>query len=207
VRQRPFDVALLDLRMPVMDGLTLYREIRKLRTGTVAMIVTAYASEAAASAAIEAGAWKVVPKPVDTAGLIRLIEEVVGQPLVLVVDDDRDLCANLWDLLRGRAFRVYLAHDAAEAAERLHEARYHVILIDMKLPHGDGREVLELVRRSDPQARTVMITGHLPEMEPMVDQALREGADAVCFKPFDVPDLLDLLGRLASARPDRAAPG
>src|SRR5512147_828002 len=33
VRQRPFDVALLDLKMPGMDGLTLYRELKKLRAG------------------------------------------------------------------------------------------------------------------------------------------------------------------------------
>jgi DNA-binding NtrC family response regulator len=206
VRQRPYDVALLDLRMPGMDGLTLHREIRKLRTGTVAMIVTAYASEATASDAIELGAWRVVPKPVDVAALLGLIEQAVGQPLVLVVDDDRELCANLGDLLQRREYRVYLAHDAAEAAQRLREASYRVILIDVKLPEADGRSVLEMVQRCDPKARTVLITGHRPELEPQVDQALREGVDAVCFKPFDVPRLLALLDRLSAHRCDDTAP-
>ena len=39
------------------------------------------------------------------------MEEAIDQPMVLVVDDDRDLCDNLWDLLRDRGFRVSLAHD------------------------------------------------------------------------------------------------
>ena len=59
VRQRPYDVALLDLKMPGMDGLTLYREIKKLRAGTVAILVTAYASGATAEEALAAGAWQV----------------------------------------------------------------------------------------------------------------------------------------------------
>src|SRR5262245_33525720 len=65
VRERPFEVALLDLKMPGMDGLTLYREIKRLRAGIVAMLVTAYASTSTAEEALTAGAWRVVPKPVD----------------------------------------------------------------------------------------------------------------------------------------------
>ena len=45
--------------------------------------------------------------------LLQLMEEAIDQPLVLVVDDDRDLCENLWDVLRDRGFRVCLAHDLA----------------------------------------------------------------------------------------------
>ena len=72
VRQRPYDVALLDLKMPGMDGLTLYREIKKQRAGTVSLLVTAYASPATAEEALSAGAWKVVAKPVDFPKLLRL---------------------------------------------------------------------------------------------------------------------------------------
>ena len=196
VRRESFDVALLDLKMPGMDGLTLYREIKKLCPETVAMLVTAHAGGSTTEEALLAGAWKVLPKPVDSRKLLDLVDEALGQPLVLVVDDDRELCANLWDLLRERGYRVALAHDEGEAAGRLEGRSFAVVLIDMKLPSGDGGEVFRRVRESDPRARTMLITGRRPETDDLVAQALAEGADAVCYKPFDVLGLLGTLDRL-----------
>jgi CheY-like chemotaxis protein len=204
VRRHPYDVALLDLRMPGMDGLTLYREIKKLRAGTVAILVTAYAGGSTADDALAAGAWHVVPKPVDLPRLLGLVDEALGQPLVLVVDDDRDLCDNLWDLLRERGYRVSVAHDGREAAEQLNESAFQVVLIDMKIPGGNGAEVFRMVRGANPQARTVLITGHRGELDGLVARVLAEGADAVCYKPFDVPRLLGALGALVAPREGEA---
>jgi CheY-like chemotaxis protein len=196
VRQRPYDVALLDLKMPGMNGLELYHAIKKQRADTVAIVVTAYASSETAEKALAAGAWQLLPKPVDLPRLLGLVDQALGQPLVLVVDDDPDLCANLWDLLRDRGYRAAVAHDEPEAAGRLMDQRFHVVLIDMKLPKGDGTRVFRLVRQSNPQARTIVITGHRTEMDRLVQQVVAEGADAVCYKPFDVPKLLDTLRQL-----------
>jgi len=196
VRQNPYDVALLDYKMPGMDGLTLYREIKKLRAGTVAIVVTAYAGGGTAEEALAAGAWQVLPKPVDFPKLLRLVDEALGQPLVLVVDDDPDLCATLWDLLRERGYRVRLAHGERAAGRQLGETTFDAVLIDLKLPEGDGASVFRLVRQANPQARTIIITGHRSEMDEQVRQMVQEGADAVCYKPFDVARLLDTLQQL-----------
>lgn len=196
VRQRPYDVALLDLKMPGMDGLTLYREIKKVRPQMVALIVTAFAGAGTDEDAARAGAWKVLAKPIEFSVLLPLIDEAVRQPLVLVVDDDHDLCQNLWDLLRDRGYRVALAHDAREAVASLHDGDYRVVLIDMRLPHGDGGEVFRAVRRSHPEARVVMMTGYAAELDHLLRQVMADGADAVCYKPFNVPELLETMQRL-----------
>jgi len=204
VRRRPYDVALLDYKMPGMDGLTLYREIKKQRAGTVSLLVTAYANPATAEEALTAGAWKVVAKPVDFGRLLGWVDEALGQPLVLVVDDDQDLCTTLWDLFRDRGYRVSLAHGGREASEQLRDTRYKVVLIDLRIPDGNGAEVFRTVREANPQARTILITGHRSEMDELIGQMMAEGADAVCYKPFHVPELLAKLEQLSGGHQEEA---
>jgi two-component system, NtrC family, response regulator HydG len=199
VKRKAYDVALLDFKMPGMNGLTLYREIKKLRSDTVAIVVTAYAAGDTRTEALAAGAWQVLAKPVDFGKLLGFVDEALGQPLVMVVDDDHDLCATLWDLLRERGYRVCLAHDEAEASGQLAGRDFRVVLIDMKLRSGDGASVFRIVRQGNPQARTIFITGHRSEMDLRIKRAMQEGADAVCYKPFDVGNLLATLENLSRA--------
>jgi two-component system, NtrC family, response regulator HydG len=196
VRRNAYDVALLDLRMPGMDGLELFHRIRELRSGTVGIIVTAYSGTDTAERALAAGAWQVLPKPVDFRRLLAVVEEAVGQPLVPIVDDDSDLCASLRDVLEERGYRVCLAHDGKEAAGHLNDTAFRVALIDMRLPDGDGAGVYRMVRQANPQARAVVITGYRGEMERRVEEVLQQGPDAVCYKPFEVSGLLATLERL-----------
>jgi len=197
VERNRYDVALLDLKMPGMDGLELYRRMRAIQAGTVAIIVTAYASADMANAAQLAGVWQVLSKPVDIAKLLPLVHQAADQPLVLIVDDDHELCASLWDLFRERGLRVSMAHDVEEAERHVRGLEPRVVLIDLKLPNGDGRSVFQLIRRTNPRAKTILITGYRREMAELIDQITAEGADAVCYKPFDVGELVATVRRLA----------
>ena len=190
VKKNNYDIALLDLRMPGMDGVELYRRIREVSAGTVAIVVTAYASSDTAKSARAAGAWQILSKPVNIGNLLNLVSEALDTPLILVVDDDRDLCENLWDVMRDRGYRIHLAHDVVDAERAVQHHDFQVVLIDMKLPSGDGGQVLRLLRQKDPKARTVIITGFASETDTRVQQALAAGANAVCYKPFDVEKLL-----------------
>jgi len=198
VKSNHYAVAILDLKMPGMDGVELYRRIRELSSGTVAVIVTAYAASETAQAALEAGAWRILSKPVDFPQLLHLVDAALDQALVMVVDDDHDLCQSLWDLFREHGYRVCVAHDIPTAENFLKQDVYRVVLIDMRLPQGSGDELLRIVREQNPLARTVLITGYRSEMEQRVHQAKARGVDAVCFKPFDVKQLLQTVKDLAT---------
>jgi DNA-binding NtrC family response regulator len=197
VRRTTFDVALLDFKMPGMDGLALYREIKRVSPATLAIMISAYLSSTTTDEACRAGTWKVLSKPLDIAQLLPLVEEALSQPLVLLVDDDRELCASLWDLLHERGYRVSLAHTVPVGKDLVAQRRFDVVLLDLKLPDGSARDVLAVLREANTSARTVIITGHRQEFESLIDEVLADGVDAICYKPFNLHDLLATLGRLA----------
>jgi DNA-binding NarL/FixJ family response regulator len=53
------------------------------------------------------------------------------------------------------------------------------------------------VRAANPQAHVVLITGFRHEMDPQVERLIAEGADAIQYKPLDVPQLLSTVRQLA----------
>jgi DNA-binding NarL/FixJ family response regulator len=61
--------------------------------------------------------------------------------------------------------------------------------------------VLQTLQDADRDARTVLITGYVAEMEGKVQEAISAGADAVCYKPFDVERLLATVQNLSSQKP------
>jgi len=73
-RRQPYDLALLDLRMPGMDGLTLCQHLKRLQPLMVTMFVTGYGGSDLDEQARAAGARHVVLKPVDFSRLLALVE-------------------------------------------------------------------------------------------------------------------------------------
>ncbi len=64
MREQPFDVVLLDLRMPGMDGMTVLREIKRNWPDSEVIVVTGYAALDTAKASVLEGAFDYLPKPV-----------------------------------------------------------------------------------------------------------------------------------------------
>jgi two-component system, NtrC family, response regulator HydG len=196
VGRTAYDIALLDLKMPGMDGLTLYRRIKQLQPETAAIVVSAFAGSELADRALQEGAAHLVAKPVDMPQLLRAIEGSLAQPLVLIVDDDTDFCENLWQILQLHRYRTAMAHSAQQARNQLTTKSFNIVLVDLKLSDKNGgEEILRLVRETNPQARRIIVTGFPHDVVGPIRALLDEGVDAVCSKPVDFDRLFELLRR------------
>src|SRR5512143_776237 len=102
VRRRRFDAVITDMRMPLMGGAQLIREIRKVDPGVPAIVVTAHVADGELTAARDEGLLAVLSKPVPIHGLLDLLAAARRDALVVLVDDDRWLAENVCEALRGR---------------------------------------------------------------------------------------------------------
>jgi DNA-binding NtrC family response regulator len=73
----PYDIVLLDLKMPGMDGITVQKRVREIDPGATIIILTAYASVQTAVEALKLGAFDYVTKPVDPDDLSNLVRNAL----------------------------------------------------------------------------------------------------------------------------------
>lgn len=78
VADHEYDAALIDFKMPDMDGATLMAEMRIIRPKLKAIMVTAYAANGGIQRAHDAGVWKVMKKPVDVQTMLDSVREVLA---------------------------------------------------------------------------------------------------------------------------------
>jgi two-component system response regulator PilR (NtrC family) len=129
-----------------------------------------------------------------------------GQPVVLVVDDEPDLL-ELVSLTLGRmSLRTRSAPDISSARRLLKSERFDLCLTDMRLPDGDGLELVAWIQEHRASVPVAVITAH-GNVESAV-RALKLGAFDFVSKPLDLGVLRKLVGsaiRLASSAEETAS--
>jgi DNA-binding response OmpR family regulator len=119
---------------------------------------------------------------------------------VLIAEDEPALAALLAKGLRRRAMAVDVAHDGAEALERLAIDDYDVLVLDRDLPEVHGDEVCRRLAAGRARVRILMLTAAAAPAERVA--GLNLGADDYLPKPFDYDELVArilALGRRARA--------
>ena len=184
------DLALLDIRMPGIDGVETFQRIRRETPAVAAIFMTAYASSDRSDEAEERGAISVLSKPLDLGGLLELVESTLGTSPVLIADDDPAMVKSIARSLEAIGIAVQTATSLREAARALRQRPSRVVIADVFLGDGFGYELLEELEGQSDRRPFVLITGRTEWMEENVTH--RFGGEVVCLnKPIDIDELIE----------------
>lgn len=108
---------------------------------------------------------------------------------ILIVDDDASLRKSLSFILKRKGFAVATAEGGLEAIEKVTKGPFEIIFMDIKMPQMNGVEAYRKIKKIRPEAVVVMITAYA--VEDLVQEARKEGAHGILYKPLDVEDVLN----------------
>jgi len=106
----------------------------------------------------------------------------------LLVDDETEFLETLIKRLRKRNVQAFGAGSGEEALAFLDEHAVDVIVLDVKMPGMDGIQALRTIKKKDPLAEVIMLTGHA-SMEAAIE-GMELGAFDYLMKPINIDDLL-----------------
>ena len=110
------------------------------------------------------------------------------QPKIMVVDDDPAMLLSMADILEDAGYEVCGVKDGYQAVERAAQEHFALVFMDINMPGIDGVEAYRQLKEVSPDTVVIMITGY--SVEALVEQALKEGAYTVLYKPLDVKLLM-----------------
>jgi CheY-like chemotaxis protein/HPt (histidine-containing phosphotransfer) domain-containing protein len=227
----PFDVGILDMHMPEMDGVALARSIREHRSATALplMLFTSLGRREAGAESV--GFATHLTKPIKPSLLFDALTGILaGQPTrverrtaarleldpgmaarhplrILLAEDNVVNQKLALRLLEQMGYRADVAANGLEAIAAIERQPYDLVLMDVQMPEMDGLEASrEICRRwPDKHPRIVAMTANA--MQGDRELCLAAGMDDYMSKPIRVAELMAALERGAARGPDARAGG
>lgn len=116
---------------------------------------------------------------------------------VLIVDDDQDFAASLADLVEEQGFDITCSTSGEEAVRLFERESFDLTFMDVRMPVMNGVECLQEIRKKQPDAKVVMVTGF--SADGLLQQAKDCGAMDVIHKPVILQHLFSVLNDIKSA--------
>jgi PAS domain S-box-containing protein len=219
---RPYDLVLMDYKMPGMDGIEAGRRIKHgtgPRAVPTVIMVTAYGREEIVRQAEAAGLDGFLIKPVTTSVLLNTIMEVFGHgghrqfssldsrvtppdalasihgARILVAEDNEINQQVAREILESAGFAVDIAGNGREALERVRTGSYDAVLMDIQMPQMDGLQAARELRHDGRFGDLPVIAMTAHAMAGDREQSLLAGMNDHVIKPIDPEALFAALLR------------
>jgi DNA-binding NtrC family response regulator len=114
---------------------------------------------------------------------------------VLLIDDEEELVATMQERLELRGITAEAVTTGHQGLERIQQSPFDVVVVDLKMPGLGGIEVVEVIRKVQPQVKVLLITGHGSghgELDELANRGYK-----ILLKPFRIERLLAMICEVA----------
>jgi signal transduction histidine kinase/DNA-binding response OmpR family regulator/HPt (histidine-containing phosphotransfer) domain-containing protein len=234
MEQAPYDIVLLDWKMPEMDGFETARVIKsdlRLKTPPLVIMVTAYGREQVLRQAEDLNLEGILIKPVSPSVLLDTLYDVLGTGYkrprdialmrdlipgmarlrgsrILLVEDNAINQQIAREILESAGIVVDVASTGNQAVARLSDPahRYDAVLMDIHMPMMDGYEATRLIRTQSANRDLPIIAMTADAMAQDRERCLEVGMNDHIAKPVDVERLFSTLRRWIRKAGDASQP-
>ncbi len=147
--------------------------------------------------ATDHGAVGVLRKPIDPAGLFKLIKAAATDGIILIADDDPDFVDSVEDLLTDEGYTILVARDGQEAVDTMLERDdVQVLVLDLRMPLLNGLEVYMELKKHKRTVPTMIVSAFAEEEAQSIGQLKALTESGFLAKPFAPSELLDAIQKL-----------
>jgi two-component system, cell cycle response regulator len=205
-----FDLVILDVTMPVLDGPGMLEQMRAKSNKTPVLMLTSESSSSVVASVLKQGISDYILKPFQgdelknkVRKILKITENSAAQPTtrtpvdILVVDDIENVAKKIRTMLPERLSMEHaLTSKAALALCR--ERTFKVALLDTDLPETDNLTFLKQIRLLQPGCAVFLMP--VRNAKNAEADAKTQGFDGVVYKPFDPEGIEVIVGRFAEAQ-------
>jgi two-component system, NtrC family, response regulator HydG len=189
-----FDMVLMDVKLPGMNGVQTFFEFRRLRADVRVLMMTGYSVEQLVAQAVDNGALGILRKPFYAADLLMAVDNVKPRGIVLIADDDPLFTESIMPVLAVHGYHVEIAGTGEEALRKLSSGEIDCLLLDVRMPVLSGLEVYQRLKEAGRLVPTILLTGYASDEETRQLCPMTQG---LLIKPFDPAVLLRAVSELS----------
>ena len=112
----------------------------------------------------------------------------------LVVDDEKGISEQLKEFLEDRKYTAFAALDAVKALEIMKKENPNIVILDIRLEGSSGIDLLREIKKINPKARVIMLTGYPDDKTRSMSKEL--GASAYLTKPYNFEEIVKVARNL-----------
>jgi len=209
--RKEYEIILMDIRMPVMDGLEATEKMREIernnpqRRHSYIVAFTAYAVEGDKERFLEVGMDDYVAKPFQPEELVRIITKYAGKRElrmrkafnILLAEDNKINQKVAVKTLESFGHHIVLAETGTQTVDAFRKGEFDIILMDVEMPDMDGIEATRMIRKIEREGilvgtarkRTKIVALTASTTKEDREKCLASGMDDYISKPFRQSEL------------------